>query len=168
MKNLNALLKSENGETIIFSFSAIALSSLICFAAYFLGNSNLAIFSIFTPSLVALIMTAASRGRKGVYDLFVRQTFKKVEVKWILLSLLGIPVLVSLSILTELNWDVSAFSLRSIQLMPQVLVILLIALGEEYGWRGFLLPRLLKKFSLFKSSLILGLSSYSRFRYSDS
>ncbi len=157
MKNLNALLKSENGETIIFSFSAIALSSLICFAAYFLGNSNLAIFSIFTPSLVALIMTAASRGRKGVYDLFVRQTFKKFEAKWLLLSLLGIPVLAGLSVLTALNWDVTGFDLRSTRLMPQVLVILLISVGEEYGWRGFLLPRLLKKFSLFKSSVVLGL-----------
>ncbi len=43
------------------------------------------------------------------------------------------------------------------QLMPQIVVIVLIALGEEYGWRGFLLPRLLKRFSVFNSSLILGL-----------
>ena len=41
--------------------------------------------------------------------------------------------------------------------MPQVIVIVLIALGEEYGWRGFLLPALMKKFNLFYSSIILGL-----------
>ena len=41
--------------------------------------------------------------------------------------------------------------------MPQIVVIILIALGEEYGWRGFLLPRLMNKFNLFYSSIILGL-----------
>jgi membrane protease YdiL (CAAX protease family) len=56
-----------------------------------------------------------------------------------------------------LNFDISKFSLRTYQLMPQLVVIILIALGEEYGWRGFLLPRLMNKFNLFYSSIILGL-----------
>jgi len=144
-------------EIIVFSIATIALSSLICYAAFALGNSNLAILSIFTPSLVALVMTAASKGRKGMYDLFVRQTVKKIDAKWLFLSLLGIPALAGFAVLTPLNWDFSAFELRSTQLMPQLLVILLIAVGEEYGWRGFLLPRLLKRFNLFESSVILGL-----------
>ena len=146
-----------NLEIITFSIATIALSSLICYAAYDLGNSNLAILSIFTPSLVAFVLTVVSKGRKGIYDLFVGQTVKKIHAKWLFLSLLGIPALASLSVLTTLKWDLSAFSLRTTQLMPQLLVIFLIAIGEEYGWRGFLLPRLLNRFSLFKSSLVLGL-----------
>jgi membrane protease YdiL (CAAX protease family) len=154
MKKTNSLL---NIDIIAFSAITIALSSLICYAAYDLDEPNLAILSVFTPSLVALVLTAISKGRKGVYDLFVGQTMKKTAPKWLFLSFFGLPAFISLAVLTALNFDFSGFGLRSTQLMPQLLVIFLIAIGEEYGWRGFLLPRLLNRFSVFESSLILGL-----------
>jgi len=56
-----------------------------------------------------------------------------------------------------LNFNISDFQLRTSQLLPQVVVIILIAIGEEYGWRGYLLPRLMRRFSVFYSSIILGL-----------
>ena len=102
-------------------------------------------------------ISSLTKGRKGVYDLFIKQTVKRTPIKWLLLSLLGIPLIVSFAILTELNFDLSRFSLRTTQVIPQVIVIVLIALGEEYGWRGFLLPKLMTKFNLFYSSIILGL-----------
>jgi membrane protease YdiL (CAAX protease family) len=37
-----------------------------------------------------------------------------------------------------------------------VIVILLISLGEEFGWRGFALPRLQERFSALNASLVLG------------
>ena len=148
---------SERKETVWFSVIVIILSSLICFLAYRLDDMNLSILSVFTPSLVALVMTAMSSGRKGLYDLFVRQTIRGMPVKWLLISALGIPVLASLAVLTYMNFDLGSFGLRTTRLMPQVIVILLIALGEEYGWRGFMLPRLLNRFSAFHSSVILGL-----------
>lgn len=154
MKKTNSLL---NIEIITFSAITIALSSLICFAAYDLGEPNLSILSVFTPSLVALVLAAISNGRKGIYDLFVVQTVRKLSLKCLFLSLFGLPALAGLAVLTSMNFDFSGFGLRSTQLMPQFLVIFLIAVGEEYGWRGFLLPRLLNKFSVFESSLILGL-----------
>lgn len=147
----------EKREIILFSTVAIGLSSLICFISYKLDDSNLAILTVFTPSLLALVFTAITKGRKGIYDLFVKQTIKRTSIKWLLLSLIGIPLIGSLAMLTSLNFDISKFSLRTYQLMPQIVVIILIALGEEYGWRGFLLPRLMNKFNLFYSSIILGL-----------
>lgn len=156
MRESKAFQNIQNVEIITFSAITIALSSLICFAAYDLDEPNLSILSVFTPSLVALVLTAISKGRKGVYDLFVAQSLRKTTSKWILLSLFGLPALAGLAVLTSLKFNISAFALRSTQLMPQLLVIFLIAVGEEYGWRGFLLPRLLNKFSVFESSLILG------------
>ena len=147
----------EKREVILFSIIVIGLSSLICFISYKLDNSNLSILSVFTPSLIALVFTAIAKGKKGVYDLFVKQTVKRTSIKWLLLSLFGIPLLASFAILTDLNFDVSRFGLRTTQLMPQMAVIVLIALGEEYGWRGFLLPKLMSQFNLFYSSIILGL-----------
>lgn len=147
----------EKKEIILFSTIVIALSSIICFISYKTDNSNLSILSVFTPSILALVFTAINKGKKGVYELFVKQTIKKTRIKWFLLSLIGIPLVGSLAMLTSLNFDISKFSLRTYQLMPQIVVIILIALGEEYGWRGFLLPRLMNKFNLFYSSIILGL-----------
>ena len=147
----------EKKEIIIFSVIVIALSSLICFISYNLDNSNLSILAVFTPSLVALVLTAITKGKKGVLELFVKQTVKKTAFKWLLLSVIGIPVLASLAMLTSLSFDISKFGLRTTQLLPQIVIIVLIAIGEEYGWRGFLLPRLLKKLNVFYSSMILGL-----------
>jgi membrane protease YdiL (CAAX protease family) len=147
----------EKREIFLFSTIVIGLSSLICFISYKLDDSNFAILTVFTPSLLALVFTAIAKGRKGVHNLFVKQTIKRTSIKWLLLSLLGIPFIASFAILTDLNFDVSGFSLRTTQLVPQVIIIILIALGEEYGWRGFLLPKLMNKFNLFYSSVILGL-----------
>jgi membrane protease YdiL (CAAX protease family) len=143
-------------EVILFSVIVIALSSLICLIAYLLDKPNLSILSVFTPSIVALVLTATSSGKSGVYDLFVQQTIQKTAFKWLLLSVIGFPVLASLAILTNLNFDMSNFELRTTQLLPQIIVIILIAIGEEYGWRGYLLPRLMNRFNVFYSSIILG------------
>jgi uncharacterized protein len=147
----------EKKEIIIFPALAIALSSLICFFAYQIDNPGVSILSVFTPSIVALIMTAATTGKKGLMELFVKQTVKKMAFKWLLLSLFGIPTIASLAMLTSLDFDVSGFHLRTTQLLPQVVVIILIAIGEEYGWRGYLLPRLMKKMNVLYASIILGL-----------
>lgn len=154
---MDNLRSTEKREIILFSIIVIALSSLICFTAYQLDDPNISILSVFTPSILALILTAMANGKKGLYELFVQQTVQKTAYKWLLLSVIGIPILASLAVLTMLNFDVSGFQLRTTQLLPQVVVIVLIAIGEEYGWRGYLLPHLMKRFSVFYSSIILGL-----------
>lgn len=146
----------EKREITLFSFIILVLSSIICYISYKLDDPNISIVTVFTPTLLALIFTAMTNGRQGVKELFVNQTIRKTSLKWLLLSLFGIPLIVSLAILTTLSFDVTKFGFRTTQLMPQIVVIVLIAVGEEYGWRGFLLPKLMKKFSFFYSSLILG------------
>ncbi len=149
--------QTENRELILFPILAITLSSLICSIAYQTDNSGLSLFSVFTPSVLAFIFTLIASGKKGIYSLFVKQTIKRASPLWLIISLAGIPFIGLMAVLTSNHFDFSQVSLRNYDLMPQMLVIILIALGEEYGWRGFLLPRLLRKFSLFWSSIILGL-----------
>lgn len=149
--------KSHKTEIIIYTAMVTLSSSLICYAAYVTDNNNLSFLSVFMPSVLALIYTLIIQGKKGAYDLFVKQTVKKTKFKWYLLALAGIPFAGFMAVLTSIDFDFANFGLRSTQLMPQMLMITLIALGEEYGWRGFLLPRLMKKFNLLYSSLILGL-----------
>ncbi|TJY38070.1 CPBP family intramembrane glutamic endopeptidase [Pontimicrobium aquaticum] len=154
MKSINS---SESKEIYFFSIIAIALSSIICFISYAIGDTNISILSVLTPTILALIYTLFTKGKKGVHQLFIKQTVKKISFKWILVSLLGIPLIASLAMLSLYSFDISKFALRTTQLMPQIIVIIVIALGEEYGWRGFLLPRLMNKFNPFYSNVILGL-----------
>lgn len=137
--------------------TVIILGALICFISYKIDNPNLSVLTVLSPSIVALILTARTSGRSGVKELFVKQTLQKARLKWFVLSLFGIPFIASLAMLTALNFDIAAFHLRTTQLLPQMVVIVVIAVGEEYGWRGYLLPKLMKHFSLLSSSLILGL-----------
>jgi hypothetical protein len=51
--------------------------------------------------------------------------------------------------LASLDFDISRFHLRTTQLLPQVFVKILIAIGEEYGRREFLLPRLKGKINVY-------------------
>ena len=148
---------TETKEIIIFSIITIILSSLICFFSYELANPNLSILTVFTPSIVALILTAINSGKEGLSELLVKQTVQKTAAKWFILSVIGIPILAFLAILTSLSFDLSRFGLRTTQLMPQIILIVFIAIGEEYGWRGYLLPRLIKKLNVFYSSILLGL-----------
>lgn len=154
---MNLVSQLEKREIIIFSTIVISLSALICFMSFILEDKNISILAVFTPSIVAFFLTLFTKGKKGIYDLFIRQTIQAASLKWFLLSIFVFPALISLAILTSLNFNVSGFELRTTQLMPQIIVIVLIAVGEEYGWRGFLLPKLMNRFDLFRSSIILGL-----------
>lgn len=155
MININSQL--EKREIKIFSTIVVFLSGLICFVSYKMEDKNISILAVFTPSITAFFVSLITRGQKGIYDLFIRQTIQAASLKWFLFSILIFPSLVILAILTSLHFDITAFELRTTQLMPQIIVIILIAVGEEYGWRGFLLPKLMKRFDVLRSSIILGL-----------
>ena len=139
-----------------FSGGTILLSSIICFFSYTQEDPNLAMLAVFTPTLTAFFLTLVIGGRKGLKALFVHPWKKRISLRWVLLSVFGIPFFVLLAILTSLGFDVSQFGWRTTQLLPQLTIIFLISLGEEFGWRGYLQPLLMTKFSVFHSSLILG------------
>lgn len=149
-------MKLSNRKSIlIYSIVTITLASIICFIAYSSSNINISILSVLTPLIVAVILTSYSEGKEGLKKLFVTET-KKISLKWIILSLLALPFFAALSMLTELQFDFSEFSLRTTQLLPQVIVIVVIAIGEEYGWRAYLLPKLMTKYNVFTSGIISG------------
>jgi membrane protease YdiL (CAAX protease family) len=94
------------------------------------------------------------------------ETYGRPGVKWILLSVVFLPCLFLLAwLLVNLqggDWTISAFE-GSLGSFAWILLVsfahnLLLggSLGEEIGWRGFLLPKLLKKHSPLVASLILG------------
>ena len=107
------------------------------------------------PALAAVAVSAASEGRTGVRALLMRLARWRVNPMWyvaaiglpILISLLTVVLASALGVRTALQFgSVSAFSC----------MYYVFAMGEELGWRGFALPRLLERFSAIPASLVLG------------
>lgn len=152
-----SLKMSTAKEMLVFSLSTLLFAAITCSLAYLIGQPAIAIVSVLSPALIALLMTASNDGKKGIYEVFIGQTFRKIPLASLLLSLLTVPLIAALAILIAHHGDISALNLRSHQWFPQLLFIVVIALGEEYGWRAYLLPKLLERFDFAKASILLGL-----------
>jgi membrane protease YdiL (CAAX protease family) len=122
------------------------------------------IAGIFGPSLAAVLLTYALEGKNSLSGLLKRLTQWHVKARWYLAALV-LPLilgLASLGIFFLLGGPVTMPNL----LDPMTLLLIfgtfffqLIlggALGEEIGWRGFALPRLLSGYSALVATLILG------------
>uniref|UniRef100_B0T347 Abortive infection protein n=1 Tax=Caulobacter sp. (strain K31) TaxID=366602 RepID=B0T347_CAUSK len=115
------------------------------------------------PTLAAVILTFAARGLTGVYALLRRLV--RVGPAWtVAVAALALPAIaLALSLLTPASqaWPVTP---RQV-LVATPLVLLTTAqivtnsgpLGEELGWRGYALPRLLARTSPLAAGTILGL-----------
>jgi len=115
------------------------------------------------PAVVGLSLTYLSKGKKGLRELWKRQTRWRVGLRWYAIALLATPILI-LVILFPLSRvsDVFLPSIIASDNVAQVVAFGLIfgifaGLLEEIGWTGFALPRLRKRYSLIMAGLILGL-----------
>lgn len=117
--------------------------------------------AIIAPFSVALLFSFLENGLSGIKNLFKRFSNKKTSFYWYLLALV-IPMLVYLaSSLIDLlrgNPFLRPFGNASSEtLFFAIQIFLLAGIGEEMGWRGYLLPKLQQKINSFYSSIIVGL-----------
>lgn len=134
-------------------------------------------WSAWGPSLAGILVTAIFYGRRQLGTLFRRLGKFKFKWYWYLFVLFW-PAALSLAVtgiwLLLGNpppvWDLPPIKLiypfppdmPLIGFIPAFIImtlrqLLFPALGEEIGWRGFVLPRLQSKFSPLLASLLLGL-----------
>jgi membrane protease YdiL (CAAX protease family) len=116
----------------------------------------------FGPMVAALILTAIINGRAGLKALLARVVQWRVNLRWYGVALF-LPLALGLSAF-GLNLLLGAPMPAAAQLPPWAVILqvflvqlILIQVGEELGWRGFALPRLLEGRSALAASLILGL-----------
>ena len=112
------------------------------------------------PSLAAAIVVRATQGPEAVAALFARLVRFKLPARWYLASLIPLGV-VALAVLGyRLSGGAPEGSAPlTFTVWFNLLVINLITgpTGEEPGWRGFALPRLLERYSPLKAGIVLGL-----------
>ena len=118
------------------------------------------------PTLAALIVTAATTGKDGLRELWSR--ILKWRVGWgyaafVILSPIALFLVAMIIVrIAKGEWP-DLYLLGQANYLPYlgwgVLPIWLVTFGfgEEIGWRGFALPRLQKRMSVSKATLILAL-----------
>jgi membrane protease YdiL (CAAX protease family) len=113
----------------------------------------------FGPSVSGLIVTRIYYGKGSVWALFGKLKRWRVNIGWYGVAFLTIPLIAVITLLIG-----SAFGIPS-PTSEQIFNVLLIgliwpllaALGEEFGWRGFALPKLQERYNALVTSIIIGL-----------
>lgn len=115
----------------------------------------LAMLGIFGPLVAAAVLTGRSEGRAGVRRLFGQLLRWRVGPHWLLIALAlpGLLLAGGLLLMQLAGYEGSAL------LLPEGgrwVVIPIIAIAEEVGWRGYALPRLKARQGAFAGSVTLG------------
>jgi uncharacterized protein len=115
-----------------------------------------ALLALFGPALAAVMVTMVTDGRRGLVDLFRRLTIGRVGLVWYVLAI-GVPLLVAVvaQVVHAMTFGGPVGMAVSTPL-PLVVILALLVIGEEIGWRGFALPHLQARYGGLTASLVLG------------
>lgn len=121
------------------------------------------ILSPFGPTIAGFLVTARTEGKAGVKRLWKRFWNRNISWKWLLVILLFFPVKNLILRYSSLifagtsqqpfNWLTQPWMI----LPPFIASILNGGLSEEFGWRGYALPRFQAKWNALTAALVLGL-----------
>ena len=121
----------------------------------------------FIPSLVATMILMKTMPKKEFFlGLFkIKNNFKKI-IFYYMIALVTMPIILVTSYLIIQGFvDLSMASIlwpyiskNPLQILPMILYFMIFQgpLGEEIGWRAYLLPQLLKKYKFMNASIIVG------------
>ncbi len=145
-----------------FVVIAFAISWIAFIPFYWAGGEAIAWFT-FGPFLAAIICSAALGGWPEIRRLLAPVVHWRVNPIWYLIAI-GLPITAQL-LATWLNPVLGAVAPNwanmpgpsQIAVVVAILLVFSGPLGEEPGWRGFALPRLLDDHAALKASVILGL-----------
>ncbi|NNE47517.1 MAG: CPBP family intramembrane metalloprotease [Rhodothermales bacterium] len=136
-----AILNAEEG-----TFPPLALIGLI---------------GAFGPTLAAIIVEGVLKGKQGIRALLRKAGIWRVGWYWYAFVLAAPFALYGVAVWSSVlfGFQLGPSNLRDG--FGSVVPFFLLALpfgpmGEELGWRGFMLPRLLQKYDMWRSSLLLG------------
>jgi membrane protease YdiL (CAAX protease family) len=117
-------------------------------------NPLIGLLGLFGPALAAIIVTAVTEGGSGLRALLGRTVRWRVPLPWYLVAL-GLPALLALLAATcSVLFGPAVLRFGALSALDFILVVLVV--GEELGWRGYALPKLLEQCSPLVASLILG------------
>lgn len=151
-------------KTIITKYQIILFCILNIIASLFIAllSDSFNNTPQWSPGLFAILIIIFIRGKVDVYQLIKSTFFRYANLKWYLGALI-FPVLfcsISYIVISFIKYKELTKLEFNHSLCDYGILTLLMLLGsycEELGWRGFMLPQLLKQHSLFISSLLIGI-----------
>lgn len=135
--------------------------------AYLMGVSGesggsigvlLVFLGLIGPAVITLILINIALNKKGRQDYWKRLIdCKRIPGKWYLVAFLLVPAISILAAIISGYWNIYSFTNKvSTSLFLAMIIIPVVPLIEELGWRGYVLDRLQEKYTALTSSLILG------------
>jgi membrane protease YdiL (CAAX protease family) len=115
-----------------------------------------------SPSLTAVALTIIQEGKEGIQGLFARMLRWRVAIQWYLFALFAPAVIMLCAIALNALLESTPPEFPKIGDRAAVAALFLFTLilggplGEEIGWRGYVLPRLLANRKALWASLIVG------------
>ena len=111
--------------------------------------------ALFGPALAAIFVVTAADGMAGLKEVLGRVARWRVGAGWYAVAL-GLPAILALAAL-GMHFVLGArLSVGFGELSVLNFVVFVLIVGEELGWRGYALPKLLAERSALSASLILG------------
>jgi membrane protease YdiL (CAAX protease family) len=114
------------------------------------------------PIIAALTVTAITEGKSGIRALWGRFWNRNMSIKWLLVTILFYPVVMLIANLISRMLDAQDYPLLALPTPAWTAITAFITafifngMFEEFGWRGYVLPRFQAKWNALTSSLILG------------
>lgn len=150
-------------ELVYFFLTTFGISWGVSLLIIFRSVPEMPFFTgiVYGPMLSAFLLTYLFKGKSGLQSFFKRFTLLKAPIKIYVFITLGFFLLMYSgkfvwNFFTDSPWSMNLMPLTSF--LPILLFQIFIpGLGEEPGWRGFALPRLLNMTTPLKASLVLGL-----------
>lgn len=116
----------------------------------------------FGPALGAIAVAAATGGRAGVRTLLFRLFQYRFPARWYLFAFFSFAGICAAALALFYGISGSLPHLQNLNLwymvLPFALIVLVLGgpLGEEIGWRGFLLPGLQSRFNSLTAGVLVG------------
>jgi membrane protease YdiL (CAAX protease family) len=115
----------------------------------------LGVVGLLMPAVAAITVIAMTEGKPGLKSLWQRLKLWRVGLRWYGVAL-GLPVLLS-AIVVALSILLGApAQVEFSPVSPLTMIVFVLVVGEEIGWRGYALPKLLQSHSAITASVILG------------
>jgi membrane protease YdiL (CAAX protease family) len=112
------------------------------------------------PSVLAVVFTGITKGRKGIKELLSRLIAWKANPFWYVFVLIFNFLITYLPyLICNLFGGSFDLSINTRLLMPLYFLIAIVfwgPLGEEIGWRGYVQPGLRQKLSLLPTGVLIG------------